>query len=186
MADEQNPTPENQAQPQPEAQTQPEEQPQSQSQPETQPQPQSQSGARPQPQPGQGYGQPYSQSAGQQGSCPPMPPYGAPVQNPGYQAQQQTCCQQQPYQQPLPLQQLSGGMKFAWFAVGFLIGIAGPLVAWLTNLDKAPRVKSDALKWSIIGAVVGIALNMISVTFLLGSVAALSSLGTTVGSSFFW
>lgn len=176
MADEQNPTPENQAQPQSEAQ------PQSGAQPQLQ----SQSGAQPQPQPGQGYGQPYSQSAGQQGSCPPMSPYGAPVQNPGYQAQQQTYCQQQPHQQPLPLQQLSGGMKFAWFAVGFLIGIAGPLVAWLTNLDKAPRVKSDALKLSIIGAVVGIALNMISVTFLLGSVAALSSLGTTVGSSFFW
>lgn len=132
--------------------------------------------------------QPQQPLGGQPGYQPGVPPYGTPPQNPGFQPPQGApayYAQPQPQQQPRPLLQLTGGMKFGWFAVGFLIGIAGPLIAWLTNLDKAPQVKSEALKWSIVGAVVGIGLNVISFTFLFGSVAALSGI-SAAGSSFVW
>lgn len=57
--------------------------------------------------------------------------------------------------------QLTGGMKFGWFVVGALLGIGGIVVSWLVNVDKAPQVKSEALKWTIIGFVVWIVLGIV-------------------------
>lgn len=59
------------------------------------------------------------------------------------------------------LTHLSGGQKFGWFVVGFLGNIIGMLLAWLVNIDKAPQVKSDAIKFSVIGFVVAIAIEVI-------------------------
>lgn len=73
----------------------------------------------------------------------------------------------QPIQQPMPnygqaypgapLTQLSGGMKFAWLVIGLLMGIPGMILAWLTNVNSFPQVKSDAIKFAIIGFIINIA-----------------------------
>ena len=64
------------------------------------------------------------------------------------------------------LVQLTGGQKFGWFVVGFLGNIIGMLLAWLVNIDKAPQVKSDAIKFAVIGFVVAIALDIILFVFM--------------------
>ena len=52
-------------------------------------------------------------------------------------------------------------MKFGWLVVGFLLGIGGIVLACLTNVDKCPHVKSEALKFAIIGFVVQIVLGIV-------------------------
>lgn len=96
---------------------------------------------------------------------PPMgqqvpPPHPESQPQPMYSAPQP---QAQAFYPPAPLMQLTGGMKFAWLVVGALMGIPGIIIAWLVNVDKMPQVKSDALKFSIIGFVIWIVLG-----FLLG------------------
>ncbi|MEF9842032.1 MAG: spore coat protein SP96, partial [Raoultibacter sp.] len=59
----------------------------------------------------------------------------------------------QPVAMPALLFQLTGGMKFGYFALGFLMSLPGLLIAWLINVDKFPKVKSDALKFALIGFV---------------------------------
>jgi hypothetical protein len=54
---------------------------------------------------------------------------------------------------------LTGGPKAAWFFIGFLLGIPGILLAYVTNIDKFPKVKSDALKFSAIGYAVTFAIS---------------------------
>ncbi|MGI6046086.1 MAG: spore coat protein SP96 [Eggerthellaceae bacterium] len=78
---------------------------------------------------------------------------------------------------PTPLYELTGGMKFGWFLVGCLAGIPGILIAWLTNVDKYNKVKSDAIKFSIIGFVV----NIVFVVFIV-SMIVLTIIGLSVGS----
>lgn len=83
--------------------------------------------------------------------------------------------QQVPPQQPQPVQQqpmpqqpvytqpaaytaqfgLTGGQKFGWVVIGMCMGIAGILLAWLTNLNDN-AVRSDAIKFSVIGLVINI------------------------------
>lgn len=107
----------------------------------------------------------------------------------GYAAQNAAACDTSAYQQPqatsMPpaynvatyqpaapvayvpqLTQLTGGQKFGWFIVGFLGNIIGMLLAWLVNIDKAPQVKSDAIKFSVIGFVVAIVLDVILFVFM--------------------
>lgn len=119
-------------------------QPAPQAQPTPQPQPQPQQAVPPQPQPA-----PQPQ---------PQPAYGQPYQQPMYA--------------PAPLMQLTGGMKFGWLVVGALLGIPGIVIAWLTNADKAPQVKSDALKFAIIGFVIWIVLGIILSLAITGMVTA--------------
>lgn len=64
-------------------------------------------------------------------------------------------------------------MKFGWFVIGALLGIGGIVLSWLVNVDKIPQVKSDALKWSIIGFVVWIVLGVIFGILIAGSMAAM-------------
>ena len=78
-----------------------------------------------------------------------QPTYGQPAPQPVYAAG------------PAPLTQLTGGMKFGWLVVGFLLGIGGIVLAWLTDVDKCPHVKSEALKFAIIGFVVQIVLGIV-------------------------
>lgn len=111
--------------------------------------------AQPQPQPQQ-------PPMGQQ--MPPQQPYQAP--QPTYQPQPQ------PMYMPAPLMQLTGGMKFAWLVVGALLGIPGIIIAWLVNVDKMPQVKSDALKFAIIGFVIWIVLQFIFGMIVFGTISA--------------
>jgi len=74
--------------------------------------------------------------------------------------QQQQQPQPQQYQQPQyqqPVQQeLSGGAKFGYFALGLFLSWIGVLISWLVNKDKAPQVKSSAIKFSVIGMIIAI------------------------------
>lgn len=166
---------------------QPQPQPQSPQPQPQQPQPQPQS--QPQQQPGSS-----QQAPGQQFGAPYQAPYGAPMgayQQPPYQQQPY---QQQPYQQPQPgyqqpspaptgqpLVSLTTGMKAGWFGVGVFASFAGILLAWLVNADKAPQVKSDAMKWSLVGFAVSILLN-IAYLWMVGSTLG----GSGTASSFYW
>lgn len=125
-------------------------QPAPQAQPAPQPQPQPQQAA-PQPQPPQPQPAPQPQPQ-------PQPVYGQSYQQPAYA--------------PAPLMQLTGDMKFGWLVVGALLGIPGIVIAWLTNADKAPQVKSDALKFAIIGFVIWIVLGIILSLAITGMVTA--------------
>ena len=78
--------------------------------------------------------------------------------------------------------QLSGGMKFAWLVVGFLAGIPGMLIAWLVNVDKFPQVKSDAVKFSIIGFAINFVIAIIAV---IGSFAVIMSLVSVATNSLY-
>ncbi|MDJ1649853.1 MULTISPECIES: spore coat protein SP96 [Gordonibacter] len=111
--------------------------------------------------------QPYQQPP--MGQMPPQQPYQAPA--PGYQPQPQP-----PVYMPAPLMELTGGMKFGWFAVGALLGIPGIVISWLVNVDKLPQVKSDALKWTIIGFVAWIVIQVL-LWFLIGGMIAAAMAG---------
>ncbi len=100
---------------------------------------------------------------------PQQPPVGQPVSQPhppAYQAPQ-------PVYAPAPLVQLTGGMKFGWFVVGALLGIGGIVLSWLVNADKLPQVKSDALKWTIIGFAVWVVLGIVLSMMFAGMIAAM-------------
>ncbi len=128
-----------------------------------------------QPQPGA----PFPDQAAQQAVPPQQPPMGQyapqppmgqmPPQQPMYGASQP---QPQAFYPPAPLMQLTGGMKFAWLVVGALLGIPGIIIAWLVNVDKMPQVKSDALKFAIIGFVIWIVLGIIMGLLIGGMVSA--------------
>lgn len=91
---------------------------------------------------------------------PQQPMYGAPQPQP------------QAYYPPAPLMQLTGGMKFAWLVVGALMGIPGIIISWLVNVDKMPQVKSDALKFSVIGFVINIVFWFIMGFVITGAISA--------------
>lgn len=134
-------------------------QPQPAPQPVPEPQPASQPQPAPQPQPmPQAVPQPQ-----------PQQPYGQPYQQPVYA--------------PAPLMQLTGGMKFGWLVIGALMGIPGIVLAWLVNADKAPQVKSDALKFAIIGFVIWIVLGILLSLAITGMVTAVvaGAMGTVGG-----
>lgn len=76
----------------------------------------------------------------------------------------------------LPLLYLSGGMKFGWALVGFLLGPVGILLAWLTNLTNYPEAKSEAIKFSIIGVVAMLVIGFLFMTLF--GVAACSAVGS--------
>lgn len=109
------------------------------------------------------YQQPY-------GAYPPQQPYG------GYQSQPYAAPAQPAA--PQPLEKLSGGMKFGWLLVGLLSGIPGILVAWLANVDRAPEVKSGAIKYAVIGFVIAI------VVVILGGVLVTSAISNMMYSFF--
>ena len=109
----------------------------------------------PQQQPSMGQQVPPAQPQPQQ------PMYGAPQPQP------------QAFYPPAPLMQLTGGMKFGWFVVGALMGIPGIVISWLVNVDKLPQVKSEALKWTIIGFVVWIVLGILISLAIGGMITAL-------------
>lgn len=102
------------------------------------------------------------------GSVPPQP--GQPVPpfaggRPGY----------------APEPQLTGGLKFGYFLLGFLGNLFGIVVSWLVNADKHPAIKSSAIKWSVIGFVctfvVGILLSIAFAGFVGAVLAAVAGGG---------
>jgi hypothetical protein len=92
----------------------------------------------------------------------PDPYQGYYAGSPQY-AYQQPIYAQPAYYPPAPQTELSGGPKVAWFFIGFLGGIIGILLAYATNVDKAPKVKSDAVKFSAIGLGAQIVLSILFV-----------------------
>lgn len=104
-----------------------------------------------------------------------VPPAQPQPEQPYAQAQQQQPYTQPVYTQPVyppaPLMKLSGGMKFAWFVIGALVGIPGILLAWVCNADKYPQVKNDAVKFSAIGFAVWMLAGII-LTVMIGGVLA--------------
>lgn len=100
-----------------------------------------------------------------------------PTQDGQYQPQQQ-------FQAPMPQQPaqpvacpgfgLTGGQKAAWLFVGLLIGIAGILLAAVTNIDH-PERKSDAIKFAAIGFVIAILLYIFLLGMMSCSVAMIGS-----------
>ena len=83
---------------------------------------------------------------------------------------------------------LSGGKKFAWFAIGFLSGVPGVLIAWLMYQDF-PLRKKDGFKFSLIGAVAFIVIAIIYTFIIMAYVAVIltatvDSLGSLDGNSY--
>ena len=116
---------------------------------------------------------------------PPAQPQDAPgasqvppaqPEQPYAQAQQQQPYAQPTYAQPVyppaPLVKLSGGMKFAWFVFGALVGIPGILLARVCNADNYPQVKNDAVKFSAIGFAVWMLAGIIFTMMIGGMLAA--------------
>lgn len=66
-------------------------------------------------------------------------------------------------------------MKFAWLVVGALMGIPGIIIAWLVNVDKMPQVKSDALKFAIIGFVIWIVIGLLIGLAIGGMISAVAA-----------
>lgn len=89
------------------------------------------------------------------------PPHGAPHHHPPHVA---------------PLQELTGGMKFGWAVIGFVLGWVAILLAWLVSADKAPAVKKDAIKFSLIGFIVACIVCIVA-TFLFGGIIASMAMG---------
>ena len=112
----------------------------------------------------------------QQPDAAPQPPATPPTeplpQQQPSMGQQVPPAQPQAFYPPAPLMQLTGGMKFAWLVVGALLGIPGIIIAWLVNVDKMPQVKSDALKFAIIGFVIWIVLQFIFGMIVFGTISA--------------
>jgi hypothetical protein len=108
-------------------------------------------------------------------TVPPSQHNVQPVPVPAPQGQyQQAPPQPQVQYAPAPLTDLTGGMKFGWLVIGILMGIPGILIAWLTNAGRADRVRSDAIKFTVIGLVVNIAAWVILAILGFGFVAILA------------
>lgn len=87
--------------------------------------------------------QPFAAPGAQVPPAGAVPPMGAAPQ---YQAAPK------PQNLPgMPLLYLTGGMKFGWAALGFIMGPVAILIAWLTNASNFPDAKRDALKFSLFG-----------------------------------
>lgn len=129
-------------------------------QPVPQQQPQAQPGDQPQSGPGASQMPPTQPQPGQ--------PYAQAQQHQPYEQPMYA----QPVYPPAPLMKLSGGMKFAWFVIGALVGIPGILLAWVCNADKYPQVKNDAVKFSAIGFAVWMLAGIILTVMVGGLLAA--------------
>ena len=134
--------------------------PQTPAQPVPQQQPQAQPGDQPQSGPGASQVPPTQPQPGQ--------PYAQAQQHQPYEQPMYA----QPVYPPAPLMKLSGGMKFAWFVIGALVGIPGILLAWVCNADKYPQVKNDAVKFSAIGFAVWMLAGIILTVMVGGLLAA--------------
>lgn len=120
---------------------------------------------------------PAPQQQPQSAQVPPaasqVPPAGAqPYAQPQPQQPYVQPVYAQPVYQPAPLTKLTGGMKFAWFVIGALVGIPGIILAWVCNVDKYPQAKSDAVKFSAIGFAVWIVLGILLCMMVGGMLAA--------------
>lgn len=51
-------------------------------------------------------------------------------------------------------QNLTGGVKFGYVALGFFLGLIGVLIAWL--IERGKPAKREAIKFSVIGFVISV------------------------------
>lgn len=119
--------------------------------------------------------QPQAEGQGAQAAF--VPPFSG---NAGSRAAQPQTFQPQPGYMPVqpPVPQLTGGMKFGYFALGFLGNLLGIVVSWLINADKHPAVRNDAIKWSVIGFA---ATFVIGIVIFIALIGMFSALATAVG-----
>lgn len=110
------------------------------------------------------------------GQMPPQQPFTAPT------GQVPPMLQNMP---GMPLLYLTGGMKFGWAALGFLMGPVAILVAWLTNAHNFPQAKSEAVKFSLIGFLVSI-VGWILLVLLFGFTACAAVGATATGASYYF
>ncbi len=68
---------------------------------------------------------------------------------------------------------LTTGQKAGWLFVGFLMGVPGILVAWLTNVSAPASWRNTAIKFSAIGFAIDIVLVFVLFAMLGCSTAAL-------------
>lgn len=116
----------------------------------------------------------------------PQQPYDA-QQPPATPQPQAYAAPQQNYYAPqvAPVAtELSGGMKFGWLVIGAFMGISGILLAWLTNAGNPQKMKSDAIKFAIIGLVINIVLIFLG-SMILGTAVA-SIIYSAMPSSYYY
>lgn len=81
------------------------------------------------------------------------------AQQAAWQQTQQSNYQANQWAPMQPQQMLTTAQKIGWLFVGIFIGIAGILIASLTNIDKPYR--SDATKFAIIGFILEIVFTFV-------------------------
>jgi ABC-type methionine transport system permease subunit len=77
--------------------------------------------------------------------------------------------------------QMTGGVKAAWFFIGFLGSVVGILLAFACNWDRPQKIKGDAIKFSAIGFGVSIACGIIFVILYVFLILAIVN-----GTSGYW
>lgn len=110
------------------------------------------------------------------GQIPPQQPFSAPA------GQVPPAPQNMP---GMPLLYLTGGMKFGWAALGFLMGPIAILVAWLTNAHNFPQAKSEAVKFSLIGFLASI-VGWVLLMLLFGFTACAAIGAAASGASYYY
>ncbi|MCL2339517.1 MAG: hypothetical protein FWC59_01270 [Actinomycetia bacterium] len=76
---------------------------------------------------------------------------------------------------PAPLTELTGGMKAAWFFIGFMSGLVGLLIAYATSRGKYDKVQSDTVKFAAIGWGVQWAVSILTMCLMWFAFAAVFS-----------
>ena len=125
-------------------------------QPQSGQQPAAQQPANPFAQPQQGQ-QPTVQSQPRQGA--PQPPLQFDPNNPR---------QYEPNRRPDADVGLSAGMKFLWVILGFFLDIFSFVLVFImySGPNRDPRVRSQALKWCLVGFVISIIASMALYSYL--------------------
>ncbi|MDR0514558.1 MAG: hypothetical protein LBG81_05285 [Coriobacteriaceae bacterium] len=111
------------------------------------------------------YGYQNPAAAPYPGQAPVAPAaYAQPAYAPAYYQPAQTLAAPQ-------LTSLSGGMKFAWFLIGFLMGLTGLLLTWVINAGNLKQVRDDAMKFAVIGCVITMVIAVLTSIALYGFLA---------------
>lgn len=83
---------------------------------------------------------------------------------------------------------ITTGNKIAWIALGFLLGVFGLLIIFFVSMNRDVYMRFQAIKFTIVGVILGFIAEMIMFTWLGGDMSMLLSwsgapMGGTTGSS---
>lgn len=65
------------------------------------------------------------------------------------------------------------GMKIAWIALGFLLGVFGLLLIFFVSMGRSPYMRRQAFKFVIVGIFLGFVAEVIMLGYFGGDVNAL-------------